>query len=650
MKNAVKILSVAVLASVLLLTACFFEFDTRPIIAAPEIIPVQNITGIPTGSLPFIELPLSATVMPETATNKRIEWSIASNGAGAALKGNILTANSEGMVTVKAVIKDGVAVGKDYTQNFDIDFLLISPVPVIDIQEIPPSMTRGTYTLNPLIIPTNALNQTILWTVKDAGTTGASIYGNVLTTTERGTVVLTATIVNGLLEQGDYTQDFTIVVTKNVYTAGHYGSPYKACYWIDDKLYDLDMSGIPDGTRSMTTGIVFAGGKLYISGGYGDQDITFFPYSFRPDGSDPKYSIVYTYTTTACYWVDGIRHDLDGTQTLSIAADGDDVYITGFTMTPDVNIINAVYSYCYWKIDGNGVVTKKPLNDPGSKKPANSGTSTSVPSGATYRERVPANTADVNVGRLAVSGGNVYIPFYYKYNIVVYTYTMDAPQNLNYRWDNVTLKSYYWDETGVINDISFDCAVKSAAVINGNVYMAGFLREGTNPYIYPCYFVKGDASATFNRGDFISNWQNSNVYSYDYNASLSGNNPPIRSNAIYDDGVGSIVAQNGTPWFYCTRSRADGVNVDNEFRFNTTGSNGYMAPSDYMYDASKVIFSEGDVYIAIREDMWVSTDLYIGYAVLDGVTASEKQVRILIDPEGKDTPFTRGQISGIAVP
>jgi len=584
MKNAVKILSIS-LISILILTACEFGFDKRPEEVAVEIIPVENITGIPTGSLPFIALTLSGIIMPENATNKKIEWSIASNGANAALAGNKLTANSEGNVTVTAVIKDGLAADRDYTQSFSIQFSLISPIPVIGIKGIPSSITRGSYTLNGNIIPTNALNKTMLWSVKNAGTTGASIYGNILTTTSPGTVVVTATIENGLLEQGDYKQDFSIIITKNVYLAGHYGSPYKACYWIDDKLYDME---VPAGTtESRTSGIVFANGKQYISGYYNNG------------------------TTTACYWVDGVRHDLDGTETFSIAADGADVYITGKDSSA---------TYCYWKIE-NGTAEKKTLSLPSSP---------SV--GATLKYE----------GRFAVSGGKLYIPFYYQ----------DGGTAVTGSWNTVTLTSYYWDESGPTSKpITLDSgatkqyAVKCAAIVNGNVYMAGFTRQGAA--LFPFYFVNG--TPTHNTGIITSN----RYYEYDYNASFIGsiydsNGNIIDTNRgntiIFDDGVGSIVAQNGVPWFYCNRTSSG---PGNEFRYDTAVNKGYLPGTDYMFDIGKVVFSEGDVYIILRER--VPANNYIGYAVLDGSTISEKQTRILIDPDGNVLPKV-GQISGIAVP
>jgi hypothetical protein len=63
--------------------------------------------------------------------------------------------------------------------------------------------------------PSDATKNTITWTVKSAGTTGAAIDDNTLRTTGAGTVVVTATVANGKkvsTNYVDFTKDFTIKV------------------------------------------------------------------------------------------------------------------------------------------------------------------------------------------------------------------------------------------------------------------------------------------------------------------------------------------------------------------------------------------------------------------------------------------------------
>jgi uncharacterized protein YjdB len=84
--------------------------------------------------------------------------------------------------------------------------------PVTGITDVPKTTAVGTLTLSGTVVPSNAINKTITWSIKDAGTTGATINGNVLTTTTLGTVTVRATIANGTTIGAAYTQDFDIDV------------------------------------------------------------------------------------------------------------------------------------------------------------------------------------------------------------------------------------------------------------------------------------------------------------------------------------------------------------------------------------------------------------------------------------------------------
>jgi len=216
MKNKVKYFLITALAVTLAVffTACDenFIFPERPLPESSIIIPVEHITGIPIGSRPGLEVTLSGIVTPENATNKRIVWSLTGAGAGATLNRNKLSTTGEGNVTVTATIKDGLGTDEDYTQNFNI-VISVTMIAVASIEGIPSAVQVGEQELTGKVAPTNALNKTIVYSVKDAGATGATITNDsTLTTTSTGTVILTAFIANGKLN-GDYTQDFTVEVS-----------------------------------------------------------------------------------------------------------------------------------------------------------------------------------------------------------------------------------------------------------------------------------------------------------------------------------------------------------------------------------------------------------------------------------------------------
>ena len=86
-------------------------------------------------------------------------------------------------------------------------------VPVTNIINVPAAVAVGTpKLLTGTVIPANATNKTIVWSVKEDGGTGATINNNVLNTTNIGTIEVTATIINGTAIGEDFTKDFTIEI------------------------------------------------------------------------------------------------------------------------------------------------------------------------------------------------------------------------------------------------------------------------------------------------------------------------------------------------------------------------------------------------------------------------------------------------------
>jgi formylglycine-generating enzyme required for sulfatase activity len=82
----------------------------------------------------------------------------------------------------------------------------ITGVPTVETKEI-------NLTLTGTVAPANATNKTIVWSVENAGATGAVIDEGTLSTTEAGTVVVRATIANGAAAGTAYTKDFCITIT-----------------------------------------------------------------------------------------------------------------------------------------------------------------------------------------------------------------------------------------------------------------------------------------------------------------------------------------------------------------------------------------------------------------------------------------------------
>ncbi|MHC6204665.1 CsgG/HfaB family protein [Breznakiellaceae bacterium SP9] len=88
----------------------------------------------------------------------------------------------------------------------------VSFAAVTDITSVPTTAMVGTVlTLTGTVVPANATNKAITWTVK-SGTATITTW-NTLTAAASGTVVVTATIANGIAQGTAFTKDFTVTVT-----------------------------------------------------------------------------------------------------------------------------------------------------------------------------------------------------------------------------------------------------------------------------------------------------------------------------------------------------------------------------------------------------------------------------------------------------
>jgi uncharacterized protein YjdB len=182
----------------------------------PAIIPVKRIANLPTEATAGTVLTLSGDVEPTDATNKTIAWSLKSAGkTGATISGASFYATSDGAATVTATITDGLGKSEDYTEDFDIEVKPAAPTftPVTGISGVPTAATANApLTLSGTVAPSDATNKSITWSIKEAGTTGATVSGASFYATSDGTATVTATITDGLGKGENYTDDFDIEV------------------------------------------------------------------------------------------------------------------------------------------------------------------------------------------------------------------------------------------------------------------------------------------------------------------------------------------------------------------------------------------------------------------------------------------------------
>ena len=117
-----------------------------------------------------------------------------------------------------APISNWPSAGLNVNSPTQLLFSTTTYIPVTNITNVPTTATATLpLTLTGTVVPSNATNQTITWTVQNTGTTGATISGgNILNTTNSGTATVLATIVNGASPTSNFTEQFTITVSKAI--------------------------------------------------------------------------------------------------------------------------------------------------------------------------------------------------------------------------------------------------------------------------------------------------------------------------------------------------------------------------------------------------------------------------------------------------
>jgi len=140
---------------------------------------------------------------------------------------SMILLDAASLTNLKSALKPGAnvitcAVGQNASGSSDLWFDLemsieaafVQFVPVTGITDVPTTAAVGVeLTLDGTAAPANATNRVIAWSVENAGTTGAVISQNTLSTTAEGSVTIRAAIINGAAPGTDYTRDFTITVS-----------------------------------------------------------------------------------------------------------------------------------------------------------------------------------------------------------------------------------------------------------------------------------------------------------------------------------------------------------------------------------------------------------------------------------------------------
>jgi uncharacterized protein YjdB len=180
-------------------------YGTLVITISNQAVPVTGITVIGSGGASTITttggtLQMSVSVLPSNATNNSVTWSIA-NGTGQATisSAGLVKAVSNGTVTVIATGNDGSGVYGTFTITITNQVIAVTSITVTGAGGASTIATDGgTLQLSAAVLPTNASNKTITWSITNgSGLASINSSTGLVTATDNGTVTVRATANDG---------------------------------------------------------------------------------------------------------------------------------------------------------------------------------------------------------------------------------------------------------------------------------------------------------------------------------------------------------------------------------------------------------------------------------------------------------------------
>lgn len=155
--------------------------------------------GLTTITAPGGTLQLSAEITPVNATNKAVTWSI-ENGTGEASisSDGLVTAISKGTVTVLATAADGSGITGDLEITIEMETVMVTAIVVYGEGFATTIPSPGsTLQMHPSIIPENATDKTVTWSVENSTGQATISTDGLLTAVSPGLVTVIATALDG---------------------------------------------------------------------------------------------------------------------------------------------------------------------------------------------------------------------------------------------------------------------------------------------------------------------------------------------------------------------------------------------------------------------------------------------------------------------
>ena len=248
-------------------------YGTIVITISNQIILVTSITVRGSGGSTTIRtdngsLQLSATILPANATNKSVTWSLVNvTGQASISASGRVTAIDNGTVTARATANDGSGIYGTLVITISNQIIPVTGITVTGAGGLSSIDTdNGTLQFSAAILPLNATNKTVLWSVLNVTGQASINSSGLITAIDNGTVTVVATAVDGSGIFGTMTVTLSnqIVPATDIIVSGSGGA---TIITIDNGSLQLSATVLPENTsnKSVTWSIANGTGMATIN-------------------------------------------------------------------------------------------------------------------------------------------------------------------------------------------------------------------------------------------------------------------------------------------------------------------------------------------------------------------------------------------------
>jgi hypothetical protein len=165
-----------------------------------------DITQIMTGE----ELQFSSTVLPLEASNPTVKWQVNNlTGSATISQDGLLTALTEGNVDVIATAEDGSGVNSSLSISILGATVMVSEISIASAEDVNTMEEGEILEFTALVLPENASNQHVSWSVINGSGTGTICGCGYLSAITEGTVDVVATA----LDSSGISSSFAVTIT-----------------------------------------------------------------------------------------------------------------------------------------------------------------------------------------------------------------------------------------------------------------------------------------------------------------------------------------------------------------------------------------------------------------------------------------------------